>query len=702
MKLSAQLGRFPWAYVAALVFGLSANFFFTGEFITRFNNIPRVPWERSQTLGLLCLLAALLLSWRFFGPRDDLPVRTAGVAAGEAEARWPGWWRLLPAGLLYLGSSLTYLAHGETALVRWMWAGSLVALLLPFLGGFGWKKIRPLPFWEFILLFLVIVLAFTVRFVDLTQVPLHVDNDVSIMGLLSKSLVEKNNWTMIGMAPTNHQYSEHQIHSIGMRLFGLNHYGLVMLSVLAGTATCVLTYFLGRALFNRWVGFVAAGLLSFDYVHIHFSRILFGPVTTFFVTLGSLLLVLGLKGGQRLYFACSGISLGMGLLCYYSGRVGPVIVLVAFVYWWLNRKTHPWVGFGHWFLLAAGMLATFGPNLAYGLAYTDELHGRGNSVILWTDIAWKHLSLKYESGGSFWVVIFEQCKRTLLAPFYYPDESTICYLHKPMLGGLAAAGLLLGTGFLLRRWKTLPSLYLLGWVGLVFLLGGVLTIDPPFWPHLNIAMPALALIAGLGLERWSRRLILWGGARLALIVPSLLAGLVLFLGVHQWEVYYRFARDHAGGRIQMVRQIERLPAHHRAIIISPSVNWGQEAFQFFTSHLEGLNLTVEELVRNPPPIDKPTSFFVFVDADQKAIEHLLQTYPGATQRLYRDGWNIPAFTQIQTFPRGHVENPQLSRREADVLWNQPGWIYVSAVLAGLLGLGWWSLRSELKGRRAHG
>jgi hypothetical protein len=84
-----------------------------------------------------------------------------------------------------------------------------------------------------------------------------------------------------------------------------------------------------------------------------------------------------------------------------------------------------WIGFG-------GALVVFGPNVAYLIDEFQRFSGRGNHVLIWTEEAWRHLSLKYQSGGSVWIVLKEQILRAALAPFYFPDESTICYLRRPI------------------------------------------------------------------------------------------------------------------------------------------------------------------------------------------------------------------------------------------------------------------------------
>lgn len=682
-------------YAPAMVLAVLGNYFLTGEWISRSREMSSHFWGGSQTAGAWCVLLAVILAAWAFGSGDDFKLTDSTSASAPPRTKLPGWKAFLPCLVFYLAGLLIYLVAGEGPLMRWCWVLGVVSLVVPLLRHFDWRDFWPLPFWEYILLVLILAGAFTARYVDLTELPLHVDNDVAIMGLFSRKLVLAENWRWVGMAPTNHQYSEHQFLAMSMRLFGTDHYGLVMLSVLAGTATTMVLYFTGKVLFNRWVGFLAAAFLAFNYVHIHFSRIIFGSLTTFFVLLAGLFLLHGLRRVSLLSFAISGISLGMGMLDYYSGRVGPVIGFSMFLLWWLRRRKHPEIRLTHWLALLAGLLLAFGPNLLYGLRESEKFVGRGSEVMIWTKSAWRHLSGKYESHGNAAIVWKEQIQRTLLAPFYYPDESTICHLRKPMLGVLTALCFMLGLGFCLRRGRDPACFYPLVFIGLTFLFGGILTIDPPFWPHLNIAVPAMALVAAIGAERLTHRLMLVFPGRSEVVVPMVLMTGMLFTAIQNWETYYQFARRHAGGRITAVRLIEKLQPDYRVFLISRDIKWEQEAFQFFTPHVEGRNLKEADLFQNLPKIDRPTVFFIFEDADRKCVDFLIQSFPWATRRAYLDGWQWEVFTVIRVLPQGYVEYPQDLRPPVSI-WNQPGWRYVLIVLIGILALGGVVLHRDLK------
>jgi hypothetical protein len=457
--------------------------------------------------------------------------------------------------------------------------------------------------------------------------------------------------------------------------------------------------YLGGIMFNRWVGLIAAALLAIEYVLVHFSRLIFGPITTFFVLLGALYMVHGIKRNSRLSFALSGVGYGLGLLGYYSGRVGVVIVIAMAVVWFWRRDRSDPVPASSWLLLGAGMLFTFGPNLAYGIENFIQFNGRGNSVILWNAKPWAYSHEIYASGGSSAVVIKEQVRRALLTPFYFHDASTICGIPKPMLSSLTAISFALGLGYCVRRFFSITSALPLLWVGFTFLLGGVLTVDPPFWPHLNIALPAITLIAAVGAERLARRVILEGGRRMVVIIPLVLVVGICFTGINNWEVYYQFQRDYGNSRSRAMRQIQAITSSidYRVFIVSRDIRWDHEIHRFFLKEVDGHDLSETALYQKLPVIDKPTAFVVHEDTDYKrCVSYLTEAFPGAIRRAFKA--NGLGFTIIRVFPPGYVEPPD-DFSPAPLMWNSAGWRYVFAVLLVVICVGWMTLHRELQERK---
>lgn len=672
--------RRPLLPLAAFVCAVCSNYYFTGEWFSRFAHLDANVWTWRQSLASVLLVLALVLATLAFSKRDDYPP----VAAAEPP-RIARWWWFLPFLVTCLGANALYALQGESSLVRWLWLLSLPALVLPLLPTFDRRDFWPIPLWEYLLVLLIVGVAFILRYIYLTDLPFHADNDVAIMGYFTRELVTTNDHTWVGMSASAHQYSEHQLLAVGMRLFGTGHYGLVILSVLAGTATVGVVHFIGRICFNRWVGLIAATLLAFNHVHIHFSRILFGPITTLFLALACLFALHGIRRSSPASFALAGVATGAGLLGYYSGRVGIVVLGVVLLGYLCGRHGPAFLTRLRYVALSlAGTAAAFGPNVVYAATHLNDYNGRGNAVILWNAGAWQHASATY--GGGWDTVLFEQTRRTLLAPFFYPDSGSICHLTEPMLGSLAAFLFVLGLGYSLRRWREVGNLYLLAWLGLTFLCGGILTIDPPFWPHLNVALPAMSLLGAIGAERFARLFVSEGRPLTAFAVPGAVATALLLSGVQNFIVYFDFANRHVSARVLAMREIQDLESYYRVVLVSSNTRWDHAAFQFFCPDTEGSDISPAEFLARPLELAKPTAFFLFRDAPPECKKLLQQRFPYALHEDVKDGWGTYTFTLIRVLPEGYVAPVRrTSLPEASRLF--AGWPYLTLLGVFLIGPG---------------
>ncbi len=681
-------------FVAAIGLTLLANFWFTREVVSRTLDVSPLVWGKHQNWACFALLGALVAAFFAFSRQDDFPRAPARVRLPEDAGWWTSPWLYTAAGLAcYIISLALYWQQGETPAVRMWWGASLLGLLAALVRPHAQVRGASFPFWEFILLSAITLVGFGVRFSELTAVPFNIDVDLGIMGFLSRLLVDNHDWRLVGMAPTMHQYSEHQILATSLRIFGADHRGLVMVGVLAGTATVPVLYFIGRLLANRWVGFLAAAFLATDYVHLHFSRLMFGPVATLFVTAGSLAVLHGIKRERLGGFVLGGILFGLGLMDYYSGRVGPVVLLAMFVLWWPRRHTTR-ISMGHWAIAAAGVVFVFGPNLICGWHGSASLQGRGNEVLIWTDRTWNHLADKYHSTAAS-VIWTEQLKRTFLAPFYFPDESTLSYLRKPMLGVVAEVAFVLGLGFSLRCWRRWESFYPLAVIAVTFSCGGFLTYDPPYWPHLNMAVPAMCLVAALGLERMLRPRAttspraLWRWA-----APLLAVGAMVFSALQNWEVYYRFARNHIDGRALVIRQVQTLAPECEVLLSSQTLRWNEETFRFFVPQATGRSLSEAEVEALPAKVDRPTALFIVYDGRESQLAAVAEKYPTAQHRVFRNGWAIKSFSMFMIYPDGYVQGPPAAKDREPTLWNLPGsWVFAT-VLGAVTLVGCWTWLRE--------
>jgi 4-amino-4-deoxy-L-arabinose transferase-like glycosyltransferase len=451
------------------------------------------------------------------------------------------------------------------------------------------------------------------------------------MGRVTLDLINAGDSRWFDMASSGHPFSSHQILAFGMRIFGTNHYGLVMLSVLAGTATLPLVYLLGRALFGRTAALFGTAILAMSYTHIHFSRTLFGAIATFFVTLGVYLLVRGLVTGAPAYFGFAGGVLAAAMFTYYSARIGPLVAAAGLVVDALRGRVFTRAGAARWGALLAGSFVVFAPMLGFALREPVAFIGRGNSATFLDPEVLQHSMKKYEAGNVTEVVL-EQVRHTVLALHLFGDESPHFGFPRPAVGAVAAAFFALGIAFSVRHAGETPVALLWAWQALTLLLGGVFTSDPPYWPHLNIVLPAVAILAGLGGARLAGALAgehAGGRASAAVLVGAM----ILASGIHGWRVYNEFASDNAGPAMRASRYLRRLPQNTNVFLVSGPDDWGDDVFQFFNRRMAGRDATAEELLRRDVRIEPPA--VILIRDDQSALPRIEARYPGGYVRELR-------------------------------------------------------------------
>ena len=667
----------------ALFLAFSAQYFFTGEVFTHFRDSNTWDWTSNFFFGTILLIAAAACSvWAFF-PREKND--NEKVSSTPPYIDWGSRAWLIAAASAYLLAQVLYLVLSENAIVDILWLAGIAFLIIPV-----WLKNKSvldefnIPAWEWGLVVGISVIGFILRYWHLTEIPSHISNDVALMGDISSKLINSSNFNWIGSsAETGHLLSYDQLLAWSMRLFGQNQYGIVMFSVIFGTLSLPMVFLLGLEAGGRAVGLISISLLAINYTHIQFSRILFGTSATLFAILSFYLLMRGLRTRQPLWFGLAGVTISLGLLFYDAGRILPVIVMAMIAWQWLWQRDSFRANLKNWLFLITGSLVTFGPILAFALGNLFDFTGRGNVVMLWTPDVWNHEMATYKTSSGLQVIV-QQIWRTFLTPFLTGDNSPLFLFQRPMVAPLVAVLSILGVGFIVSRLKNEKYFMLASWVILTFILGGVLTSDPPFWPHLIVALPAILIIAALGADRSIFLIAPFIGRYGTMLLGSVLAVAILITGFVNWTAYYSFVQNNAEPTMRISRYITSISPGYRVYMLSTDFSWKEHTFAFFNRDRTGQDMTLEMLQSDPPPSDQPAIFILFNHPELVPV--LQDLYPGGEMIEHMDFNNNLAFISYKVTPPGTVL--QFPDHNVNVI-NLPGWWIITAVvLAGLIRIGY--------------
>ena len=153
------------------------------------------------------------------------------------------------------------------------------------------------------------------------------------------------------------------------QIFGIGEFSARLFSGLCGVGAVVITYFIGRELFGRWMGFLGAMVLLSSMHFFRFAR--FGMMDAplvFFEALSLYFFWLGQEKNRYLIF--SGIALGLALMT--KGFAALLILPVVWIYcFWARRlsvitRSSYWIGL----MIAAGIALPW--NLYELLNYRSE------------------------------------------------------------------------------------------------------------------------------------------------------------------------------------------------------------------------------------------------------------------------------------------------------------------------------------------
>jgi len=670
--------------LVALAAAVAARLVLAGSFPKSWLN--RLPWLSSLVLGCVLLAGASLL----FGLVSRREVRTPGkvgdsrpgkrpiqtppdariIRPNWSQKRKPGHFakssskqhhRLIPnyapgalVGLsiiCWATSLLQWNGQGESLVTRILWL--LGVLLLPAALLLESKTSQPTvsqrcrrvakgTMVEVVALVLVLVLAFGLRFANLSELPLDMHGDMASHAFEARELLHGTKselWAvgygevpMMGYVPM----------AVSLGLFGDNLFGFRMSAVIESMVSLVGLYLLARELYGKRVAWVSVAMLTLSYAHIHFSRVGQFMDVVPWVVFSLFFTIRGINRSSNLSFAMGGLVMGLGVQMYYASRILLVLVPAVIVWRWLveGRQRRSWVqGLAY---LTIGFVVALGPMLLFTAQNPQAAMGRSRTVSLLNPPVMTHLQGKY-GVTTAWEVFAEQAKRSLLTFYRFGDASTHFSLQEPMVGVLGGCLFALGLGYVLLRLRQTGSVLMGSWVFLTVLLGSIVTNDAPTWPHIVAALLPLMALAALAVEQiWSEAEIVYGRAG-GVIVGVLLAGTLVWTGVANWKLYVNHSGDAARPRTRIGRYVAELPTDTGVYIIADPFYGRDREIRFLSGVKEMIDIDATALALGQiPKIYEPTVFFVTPN-HMEGLDRLRVAYPVGTLVEHHDHSGHVAF-----------------------------------------------------------
>lgn len=413
---------------------------------------------------------------------------------------------------------------------------------------------RPEASWPIFLALLALLSVLLIWRLDV--LPIRIDGDPASHGLQAMAILSGEERRMFGPGWAQIPLIAYYPASLGMLFSGDLLIGNRLAGTYAGILSLVGVWLLGCEIFRRpglpgvdgvsgddgrTPALIATAALGIGFTFIHFSRIPQYMEPVAWGTLGLWALTRGIRRGDRFTLSVAGMLSALAGVLYYSGRIFGVISLL----WWLGYLLYRrsllagkrGVGFLGFLFWGGGASLVLAPFIGTWLVEPMRFLQRHREVSMFGADQLRHMEQVYGVEG-VQAVLLKNAERIGLTFFLYGDSSTHFGWEWPMLDPISGAFLLLGIGFLVLHLDRLRIWQLLSWFLGVLVLGGMLTLNAPFWPRLMPVLPVAALVVALAADRIWASLESLGGVWLGKTALHLTVGLLVLAGVHNFVRYY--------------------------------------------------------------------------------------------------------------------------------------------------------------------
>jgi 4-amino-4-deoxy-L-arabinose transferase-like glycosyltransferase len=554
---------------------------------------------------------------------------------------------LVLSGAIYLFNNILFGIEGENSTIRILWALSIATFILSqisWTNRFRMKssddgKSPPFRLENWIIFGLILAFSFWLRIYQLSIIPDDLHGDMASYGLQARDLlsgVEQNifrfgwsNIPMIGYLPAY----------FSMFIFGNNLFGLNIASVLGGTISIFAVYLLVWRLFdNHRLAAITSLLLAINIPHIHFSRIAaymdpwpFGFLAIFFV-------IDGIRNKRFISFGLAGVLIGLSTQMYFSGRVIPLIIACFVLYLVLIKKNWIQKNYHSIFLLLIGFLLAIGPLIIVIFQNADAFLSRSSEVFLFDPSVLTHLLNKYEVN-SVLDVILRQIRETVLMFNYVPDTSTQFGFREPMFNALLSPLIILGIGSAIRRKREIGVVLIFIWLGLMMVLGSILTVDAPFWPRLVGIIPVGAILAAFAIDQILNLSIIQSNQIFKKITTVFFVFLIVYIGWVNWDKYYKSVETNAPGPVFLGRYIQELPIEVTvcSFLVDPPLNVRETSFLAWPRNL--VDFSPDTPKEDLKSCKGSSLVWVLLPKDSNRLKDIYQYWPHGKLIIYESPHN---------------------------------------------------------------
>jgi hypothetical protein len=599
------------------------------------------------TVGAICIILAMfgfMLSMRLlertpFTPEEIETLRPWTIPA----LLWLAVISLLMVSVFYVADNFNSAQTNRIASITWL--VSVILAMIMIWGKRFWLRLGSTLFEriranraEFILLVIVLLLAFAMRTISLIDHPYPWSGDEASIGtegirILNGEITNffetgwssQPNWSFL---PT----------AISELIFGKNVLAVRIPSAIAGTLAVLFLYLAAREFFNPIVALMAGAFLATLPYNVHFSRIgVNNVVDSLMSALIFWLIARAMKTDDRRYYFTAGVVGGLCIYTYAGTRLALILGGLAILFLIVRQKGYLFAHWKHLVAFSAGILISAAPQAAYFARHPDIFIGRfGQEGILFN--GWLSQQAA-QTGKSVWEILFNQFSRTIMVFIASAAPGNFFNSPIPYLTIFGSILFLLGMGYALAFGLQPRHFILLIWFWAVILFGGILTLNPPANTRLLMTSPVVALFMALGAYKVVEYLQKFRIIPERVIVPifALIVAIITVQHVNFYMVEYKnktYFQD-ANGEYAMEIALmakERGKDFQVFMLGAPRIFSGFPTMAFIAPENPRLDLTAESIAMLQLPPDTRAGFFA-IPENRMLIDAISQKYPGGERGL---------------------------------------------------------------------
>jgi 4-amino-4-deoxy-L-arabinose transferase-like glycosyltransferase len=540
--------------------------------------------------------------------------------------------------------------------------------------------------YDWLLLGIIVAVALFLRLYQLASSPPGLSGD-ELFNAIDAQLIGSGNWPIFFEGNYGREAFFFYVMAASLKLFGSTVWAVRLPAVLLGTGNVILAFLLGRNMFNRRVGLLAAALIAVSLWPVMGSRWGLRAVSLTFLTALTVYFFYKavyfdklsnhsfgrLSNHHFFYWLLGGISLGLTFYTYIPSRIFPLVFIIWFG-WLVWRQRDLAHQYWRQFLLALFVaLLLFAPFGWYMMQYPDKVNQRINTM---------SSALKDVQEGEITAVV--EPILGVLGMFSFVGDNKWRYhlSEQPVFDPITSIFFYIGIGLCIwfafarkrdaDKWAPAPTYALvLLWLGAMLAANAVASANPSFLRTAGALVPVY-LITGIGVDAAYQWLVQkWPRLTWSPLIPALIVMGLVITAVGTWHNYFDVWRNNPEVReiysAQTASMAEFLEAHPPppGTRVYAADRYAYSAAPRLMSFYNDLPITWFMSSRTFPWDEMAVENWYLVPADEplRLLDHLPAEITAAAEMIsYEDGqdsfvWYRVPETAVSQSPTHSLNQP---------------------------------------------